>query len=173
MTWLDSENHYGLVSRVIHWLMAAVLVFMLLSEWWMEALEHIAGLSGMAIHQGTGLALAALLGVRLVWRLINRGRVQPTQSWKLAARIGHLALYGLMLIIPLTGFLAAWGSGHGVDFFGLHLISPGPEMEWLEDGGEEAHEFTTTLFWFVIAGHVAAALFHQHVKGDGTLRKMA
>ena len=69
MTWLDSENHYGLVSRVIHWLMAAVLVFMLLSEWWMDALEHIAGLSGMAIHQGTGLALAALLGVRLLFQL--------------------------------------------------------------------------------------------------------
>lgn len=173
MTWLDSDNRYGLVSRAIHWLMAALLIFMLLSEVWMEAFEEIGGGSGMPLHQGIGLALGALLVLRLFWRLVNWGQIRPPERWRMAAKLGHIALYGLMLALPLTGLFSTLGSGHGLHPFGLTLIERGPEIEWMEEIGEDAHEVMANLLWFVLAGHVLAALLHHHVVGDNTLRKMA
>lgn len=173
MSWLDSDNCYGRVSRLLHWVMALLLLVMLTSEGWMEAFEHMAGNPGMQIHQSIGTLLLALLVFRLIWRRVNLGRVQPLQHWRTAARLGHLALYSLMLVIPLSGLATAWGSGHGVELFGVELLAPGRETEWLEEAGEDTHEVLASLLWLVMAGHILATLAHQHLTGDGILRRMA
>lgn len=173
MNWMDSDNRYGMVSRVIHWLMAALLILMLFSEAWMEALGDHAGEPGMAWHQSIGITLLVLLVGRLAWRALNRGKVTPPERWRTAARLGHLALYGVMLAIPLTGALTALGEGHGIELFGWGIVAPGPEIEWMEEAGEETHEVMANLLWVILAGHVLAALAHQHLLGDNTLRKMA
>jgi len=173
MTMLDSDKHYGLVSRAIHWTMAVLLLFMLSSDLWMHLYKDMTGQSAMPFHQGLGIILAVLLVFRLIWRGINMDRVQPPEHWRKAARLGHLALYALMLIIPSSGLVMAGSSGHGIDFFGVNLVAGGERIEWLKEGAEEAHELATNLLWFVVAGHVLAALAHQYFLGDGTLRRMA
>ncbi|TDR56963.1 cytochrome b561 [Halomonas ventosae] len=172
MNWLDSDHRYGAVSRAIHWSMATLLILMLGTEW----LAELVGMSereAMALHKSVGLLLLGLLVFRLAWRRVNRGRLEAPEHWKVASRLGHWALYGMMVLIPATGLLAAMGSGHGVEFFGLPLISPGAEIEWLEDATEETHEVTANLLWLLIAGHVVAVLAHQLWLHDRTLKRMA
>jgi len=172
MNWLDSQQRYGAVSRLIHWSMAALLLLMLSTEW----LAEIAGLSegeAMALHKSTGVLLLGLVVLRLAWRGLNRGRTAPAEHWRLAANLGHWALYAAMLLIPVSGLLVALGSGHGVEFFGLPLIAPGAEIEWLEDAAEESHELLANLLWLLIGGHVVATLAHQFWLRDHTLKRMA
>ncbi|MFE8070795.1 cytochrome b [Marinobacteraceae bacterium S3BR75-40.1] len=174
MTLMDADNRYGAVSRLLHWLMAALLLAMLTSEWWFEAFEHTASEGTlMGWHQSVGLLIFGLMLFRIVWRGLNHGRVAPPAHWATAARLGHLALYALMILMPLSGLITSWGEGHAVHFFGTTLIAPGPEMEWLEEGGEEVHEALATVLWIMIGLHVAAALAHQYLMGDRTLRRMA
>ena len=173
MNWLDTENRYGLVSRVLHWAMALLVLLMLGSELWMEALEGLGKANLMGLHKSIGVLLLALLGLRLAWRWHNRGRLTPPAHWRLAARLGHLALYGLLLAIPLSGLLTAWGGGHGVTFFGLPLIPAGTEIEWIEEVFEETHEVLANLMWLLIGGHVLAALLHQWWLGERSLQRMA
>ncbi|RTR06319.1 cytochrome b [Halomonas nitroreducens] len=172
MSWLDTHHRYGLVSRFLHWSMAVLILFMLASEVWMEAFEHFVEANLMGLHKSIGVLLLALLAFRLAWRWFNRGRLAPPVHWRLAARLGHLALYALLLIIPISGVLAAWGSGHGVAFFGVPLLPAGSEIEWLEDAFEETHEILANLLWLVLGGHVLAALVHQWWLGERSLQRI-
>lgn len=172
MNWLDSEQRYGAVSRAIHWSMATLLILMLGTEW----LAELVGMSereAMALHKSVGVLLLGLLVFRLLWRRINHGKLEAQAHWKWAARLGHWALYGMMLLIPVSGLLVALGSGHGVEFFGLPLIASGAEIEWLEEAAEETHEVLANLLWLLIAGHVVASLAHQFWLRDHTLKRMA
>ncbi|MGJ7459043.1 cytochrome b [Halomonas sp. MA07-2] len=169
MNWLDSEQRYGVVSRLVHWAMVPLLLLMLVSDWWMDALSKS---SAMGLHKSIGLLLLGLLAFRLVWRWINRGRLAPPAHWQWAALLGHLALYGLLGLILVSGLLAAVGSGHGVAFFGLPLVPAGAEIEWLEEAFEEVHEVAANLLWLVIGGHVVAVLGHQWLFADRTLQRM-
>ena len=172
MNWLDSEQRYGAVSRALHWSMATLLLLMLGTEWLAEIVA-MSEREAMALHKSVGVLLLGLLVFRLLWRRVNHGRLEAHAHWKCAARLGHLALYAAMLVIPVSGLLVALGSGHGVEFFGLPLIAPGAEIEWLEEAAEETHEVLANLLWLLIGGHVAASLAHQFWLRDHTLKRMA
>ncbi|MGO1232255.1 MAG: cytochrome b [Marinobacter sp.] len=174
MTMMDTENRYGTVARALHWGMAVLLLLMLASEVWFEALEHsFSERSLMAWHQSLGLALFALVVLRGLWRWLNRARVEPPAHWAMMARLGHLALYALMILMPLTGLATSIGEGETVSFFGWTLVGYGPEIEWLEDSGEDLHEALANALWVMIGLHVAAALAHQYMLGDRIMKRMA
>lgn len=173
MTLMDGGDRYGLVSRGLHWIMAALLLIMLSSEVWFEAFEHTwSEYTLMAWHQSLGIAIFGLLVVRVLWRWLNRSRVAPPARWATMAKLGHRALYALMLLMPLSGLLTAAGEGDSVTFLGWTLLNAGPEVEWLEEGAEEVHETLATVFWFMIAGHVAAALAHQFLPAPRTEKEV-
>lgn len=71
---------------------------------------------------------------------------------RLAGEAGHVALYALMIALPVTGLLAWYG---GVTALAdLH-------------GG-----VLKVLLWIVIIGHVVAAFYHQFILRDGLLNRM-
>ncbi|KEF31356.1 MAG: cytochrome b [Gammaproteobacteria bacterium] len=174
MSMMDADNRYGAVSRALHWSMAILLLVNLSSEVWFEALEHRWSDSDlMAWHQTLGLTVFGLLLFRLAWRWVNRSKISMPENWARMAKIGHLALYGLMILMPLSGLATSLGEGDPVSLFGWMVFAPGPEMEWLEDAGEEIHEVLATVFWAAIGIHVAAALAHQFWLGDRVMKRMA
>lgn len=174
MTLMDADNRYGAVSRAVHWIMAVLLLAMLASEVWFEALEHsLSGASLMAWHQSLGLAIFGLVIFRGLWRWLNRSRLSPPVHWATMARLGHIALYALMILMPLSGLATSIGEGDPVTFFGWTIFGRGPEVEWLEDNGEEVHEVLANVLWVMIGVHVAAALAHQYLLGDRIMKRMA
>ena len=70
------------------------------------------------MHLSFGISIAVVVLLRIVWRCLNRPPpLEPgTRLEHLAAHAAHFALYAIMIIMPLTGYL---GTGVGTDFFFL------------------------------------------------------
>ena len=103
-----------------------------------------------------------------------------------AAKLGHYALYAIMIIMPITGYL---GTGVATEFFFMFDIEKFPNTwfftQVIQDGlgisfetFEKPIDFIhkevlgAWLVWMLIAGHVIAALYHHFVRKDRTLKKM-
>lgn len=170
---MDSPERYGVTTRFIHWSMALLILGMLTTGVFKELVEHSPLEDGlMAFHKSIGIAILGLLALRLVWRRLSPAATAGSSASRLWARLGHTALYVIMLLMPLSGLMTAWGSGHGVDFFGYPLIAPGARVEWAHELGEDAHEAGQFLLWALIAGHIGAALYHRFVKRDAVMQRM-
>lgn len=84
----------------------------------------------------------------------------------------HWALYAMMVVLPVTGYLMGNADDRTVTFFGLplpRLIGPDKALGELL---EEVHEVVANAGYFLIALHSAAGLFHHYVQRDTTLARM-
>jgi cytochrome b561 len=161
----ETTNRIDRYSRgqiILHWAVVALVVVQLISHEAMEdAFEEPAlakaaiGADPMAIvHATSGIAVLVLMLLRIVLRLRFGAPALPTampQIQQVAAHASHLALYGLLLLIPLAGFLA-------VAF----------ESEDLGD----MHRTLVTLLWIMLALHIAGALYHALVRRDGVFQRI-
>lgn len=131
-----------------------------------------------ALHFMLGLSVLLMVTLRFAarWNSPKPVEAQPTnpvQTWaqRLAA-MGHLALYGFMLLMPLAGWLALSAAGKPIPFFGLELPAlMGPNKTFAHDI-KELHEIVGELGYWLIGGHVAAALGHHYVIKDGLMSRM-
>lgn len=177
LQWLDTHEGYGLLSRLLHWAMAALLGWQFLGM----ACKLILGrvpLSAFFVgtHAPLGLVLCVLIVLRLGWALINRRRRPPHAAGRLgtASRLGHLALYGLMLLVPVLALLRHYGSGRAFEPFGLPLIAATPDskLETLVRLGDALHGELAWLLLALIAGHVLMVLVHRFCWRDGVAARM-
>lgn len=126
-------------------------------------------------HKALGVTLLALVCVRLAVRLCSRTPAAlPAAAWQLrVAQATHVAMYVLLLAIPLSGWGLNSVAGQPLVWFGLFelpaLAAKNPDWRKPLD---TAHVW---LFWTLTAlvcVHVLAALHHHWIKRDGTLRRM-
>jgi cytochrome b561 len=171
----SSSEKYGLAAMTLHWIVAVLLSSALVLAWILPR-KSAPGYDGLLdLHKSVGVTVLALVVLRLLWRL--RNPVTPAAGLtaletRLSA-ITHWALYTIMLLIPLTGYLFASAEGQHLDFFGLFTAaSPlvtdrafSKPMEFLHKTGQYA------IYGFV-GLHVLAALYHHFVKRDGVLQRM-
>ena len=187
----NSKERYGLVAQVMH---AAVAVLFIAAfatvyfrQWFTEP-ESALGFAVLHLHLSTGLSILVLGGLRVWWRL--RSRTQPDElpgAWweHLSARLVHVLLYALIILMPLAGYL---GTGVPTDFFGLFIIPKfadtaafdlivanglGLTFEEWEVPVDWLHKTLGELLVLSLVGlHVAAALFHHFIRRDGALNRM-
>jgi cytochrome b561 len=100
----------------------------------------------------------------------------PTTMPKLLQMLahgGHLALYGLMIVIPLSGWLMSSAKGFQTVWFG---ILPIPDLleknKELGDLLQTVHMSLNLLFAATIVGHIGAALKHHFIDKDDILKRM-
>lgn len=177
MTWQDTPERYGLVTRTLHWLMAALFVWQFAGMAVRLTVGRAPITSFMVgTHAPVGTLLLTLLVVRVVWAFASRRRRPPYEpgALGLAARAGHVALYALMLVVPALALLRMYGSGRGFAPFGLPLFAPRPDrIEWMMAPANAVHGKFAWLLLALIAGHVLAALWHCLVRRDAVLSRMA
>lgn len=176
--WKSTAARYGLIARLLHWGMALLLLALFVLGWWATELTYYDPLYRVIpdLHRSLGVLAALLIVLRLLWRWQDR-RPEPTASmsfWEhLAARIGHALLYLLMVLLPISGYLMSTADGRAVDVFGLFeipaLLAPSSGRE--EWAGALHYYLGYGGAWLVLV-HVAAALKHQFIDRDDTLRKM-
>jgi cytochrome b561 len=172
----NTSDSFGLVSRVIHWGMAIGVLGMLVLGTRISDMQP--GLSNLwlySLHKSVGLILLALVLLRIVWHRISpppRPRGPAGGLEQRLARAAHLALYALLIAVPLSGYVASSATGIDVMLFDRWVLPPlAPVSVAWEDAGFAAHDLLTKGLMAVVLLHVAGAL-HRATRGDGTLRRM-
>ncbi len=118
----SDEQHWGGAAKTFHWLMALLIITLGCVGLYMADLPNSPDkIKIYALHKSTGLTVLALALLRLAWRLRDpRPRDVPMPAWQAAAARGvHVALYGLMLVMPLSGWLFNSAAGFPLQWFGL------------------------------------------------------
>ncbi len=158
---------YPISSRVLHWLMAILIIFMLPFGIYMTdfvAKDAPNRLEIYGLHKSLGVVVLILAFLRIVNRFIVKAPSLP-QSMpkieKILANIGHLVLYLLMILIPLSGYLMSNSAGYPVHLFAIEM--PKIIETNFENAGffKELHELSAFVMIAVLALHVIAVIKHR------------
>ena len=169
---------YDPVARAAHWLTFILVAAEFIVGWCMPEIEWGTEPTGLiGIHLVLGGSLVIVVLFRLVWRLTHAAppplsSLPGWQRW--SAGVTHLALYGLLLVMSLSGWAAAAARQWPVRAFGLFplpaIVAPEAKI-----GFELGDIHADTLSWGllgVIGLHVLAALYHRFIKRDAVLKRM-
>jgi cytochrome b561 len=166
--------HPGL--RLLHWLMAAlILVALPLGVWAAETPRGPQRSEILFFHKSIGMTVLVLAALRIVWRLIVGAPAYAEALGRLthAARSAHIGLYALMIALPVSGYLSSNGAGAVVPWFGLfsfpHLFS---KNDTLRIAAGQAHFVFAWTIAFVLAAHLGAAVWHAAIRRDSVLTRM-
>src|SRR5699024_10916357 len=124
MQLLNSSKRYGLVSVLIHWLVAVAVFGLFAVGLWMTGLSYYSEWyrTAPALHKSVGIVLFAVMLLRLLWRFFTP---QPaalsshSTAVQLLSRLGHGALYLGLFVVMISGFLISTAVGRGIIFFDL------------------------------------------------------
>ena len=177
MTRTMTHTRFSGVQRLLHWTMAAGIVAMLFIGVGMLSTIAPSYVPLVATHKTLGIALLALVFVRLVLRLVLGAPPLPASlppMMRLGAILSHWALYGLMIAMPLLGWAMMSAAAHPIVLFGgLRLPSILPQGDQLHTLLWAAHRWLAFAFFGLILLHVAAALFHALIRRDGVFEAMS
>ena len=172
----NTENHYGMVSIFLHWIMAILIIGLLIVGLYMVPLPiHPQKLRFYRWHKEFGMVALMLVVLRIAWRLSN---ITPSLAslplWeKFAARSVHYAFYVFMFALPITGWMMSSAAGFPVSFFGLFLL---PDLvspdENLRVTLIEIHQWLGYLLIATLFLHIGASLKHQIINKDDILQRM-
>lgn len=191
MNMKNTANNYGSIAVWLHWVTAALFLVSYISVYyrhWFTEEKTPENWMALHLHLSIGVTIAVVIALRIVWRIANRvPDLEPgTRLEHLAAHTAHYALYAIMIIMPITGYV---GTGVNTEYFFMFdipkfedtqlfvsLVSNGLGITFKEF--EKPVDFIhkdilgAWLVWLLILGHVLAALYHHFVRKDRTLQKM-
>ena len=171
------NTQYTRTAKSLHWLMALIIIGLVPLGLYMHELPvSPRKLQLYSWHKWAGVTVFVLLLVRVAWRLTHRPPALPAASTaleRLAAHAGHLGLYLLMLVTPVSGWLMSSAKGFQTVWFG---VLPIPDLvgkdKALGDTLAEVHEFLAWTLVALIVVHVVAALKHHFIDRDDVLVRM-
>ena len=174
----SDAQHWGSLAKIFHWTIVLLIIVQATVGLVMVDLPKKPNIIPVySFHKSVGMTILALAVLRLVWRLFDR-RPEEHPSiprWQaLGARAGHALLYGLLFLVPLSGWwfdsVSSLRPLYWFDLFKIpHLVEPDQALKEFARG---THEF---LFWVLVVvalGHAAMAFIHQFINHHGTLARM-
>lgn len=171
-------TRYTSTAIAFHWLLALLLSALLALGFYMQSLPlSPQKLQLFSWHKWAGVTIFLLAVLRLAWRLGHQPPPLPDHMGRIArlmAHGGHWLLYGLMLAIPLSGWLMSSAKGFQTVWFG---IVPLPDLVAKDrELGRLLTDVHVCLNWLLIAAaglHILAALKHHFIDRDGLLSRMS
>ncbi|MBD8879527.1 cytochrome b [Rhodanobacter sp. 7MK24] len=172
----NTTGLFALPARVLHWLMAAMILAMLFIGVGMVASVSERHAWLLRIHKPLGIAILVLAVVRLAVRLRYPPPPLPADLpmlQKLAAHASHWLLYALMIAMPLVGWAMLSAGGYPVmlsDSLRLPAIFPAGPIAFAVL--RHLHSWLAMLLFLTFLAHMAAALYHGLIRRDGVLASM-
>ena len=176
-----ANTQYHVVSRYLHWIMAFGIFLM----YWLgtrmdEVPEGDAHDFLMRLHISIGISLIVLMILRVAARWSTRIPPLPhhmSRLERLFARTGHMALYGVIVLLLATGWLEAEVSEYGTAWFGQRIPGLVPESGMIVDLAavrvvDEIHMFLADILMILVVGHVGYVIKHQWFDRQDILGRM-
>lgn len=173
----DSER-YGLVSVLVHWLVAFVIIGLFCLGLWMTSLTYYDPWyrQGPALHKSIGVLLLLVMLFRLVWRWYSPAPppLASHKDWeKGLANLVQNLLYILIFTVLMSGYLISTADGRPVEVFGLVKIPATiTSLPNQEDVAGKLHLILAIALISVAGLHVLGALKHRFIDKDDTLRRI-
>jgi len=176
---MSPAPRYAAPSRWLHWLTAALVAVIIPLGLWIKYFEpanEAFKLRLYNIHESLGVIVFVIVLIRLLNRFLNPPPSLPADTpaiIRLAAHVNHWGLYALLVLMPVTGFLATNAWGFPLSVFGV-LPLPVPLGK-----DEEIAKVLSLLHWCgaiaivsLIAAHLAGVIYHTFIRRDGLLQRM-
>lgn len=171
------EAGYSLQARVLHWLTAALVLVMIPAGITManapsgplqDFLFHL--------HRSIGVVLVPIVLYRLVYRLTHPKPALPADIpplQRLAAESVHWALYALLLVQPIVGWIATSAYRAPILVFWAFELPPiWPEDRAVSERVFVVHMTIGSVIALLLCAHIGAALFHHLIRRDAVLLRM-
>jgi len=173
----NTPDRFGLLAKSFHWLTLALLIGSFTLAFSMTGLPlSPRKLQLYSWHKWFGVTIFLVAILRLGWRLANPVPRPPATMprWqRRAAAASHAALYTLMIVMPLTGWIMSSALNLPVVYLGLiYLPSPFGVDRELGEGMLHVHRALAWALLTLVSIHVLAAFYHHTVLRDDVLRRM-
>ncbi|GAB4120533.1 MAG: cytochrome b [Wenzhouxiangellaceae bacterium] len=160
----NARTGYGRISRLNHWVAAAVVIGMLtVGLYFHDMPRGEEKLYWLHLHISVGALAWLWIMFRVFWRM-GRGfaPAMPQAAIKQhISKLVHVLLLTGILVMFISGPLTIWTGGRAIEIFGLISIpSPIPEMHDFHELLEEVHEITARVMIGLISLHVLATIMH-------------
>jgi cytochrome b561 len=170
------QSQFTVFSRLLHWIMAAMILTMLCI-----GVAMVASLADyyvlVSIHRPLGIAILIMVVIRLVNRLWHRPPPFPAtmgRAERFLATASEFTMYGLMFALPLVGWGMLSAARYPIILYGpLHLPFILPHNLMLYAVLRTTHTVLAYLFILTFLAHFGAILFHTLIVRDGILARMA
>lgn len=172
----SNTSMFTLTARVLHWLMALMILSMLFIGVGMVSSVSARHDWLLRIHKPLGIAILVLAVVRLTVRLRNPPPALPADLpmlQKLAALASHWMLYALMFALPLVGWAMLSAGGYPVMLSeSIRLPAIFSTSPFAFAVLRHAHAWLAMLLFLTFLAHMSAALYHGLIRRDGVLSSM-
>jgi cytochrome b561 len=180
-------QRYTRVAMVFHWLTAILIIVNIGLALSVDALPDSWVRPFINTHKSIGITVLGLAFLRLFWRFANPPPPLPRlyPRWeKMSAHIVHIALYILIFVLPISGWLhdSAWKNAaeNPLQLFG---IIPWPRISYVVALDPQTKEIAHNIFgaihenlgfalYALFALHVIGALKHQFLDKEPELQRM-
>jgi cytochrome b561 len=170
---------YAPSSRWLHWLTAVLVAVVIVFGIWIKYFEpanEAFKLRLYNIHESFGVIVFVLTLIRVVNRWRNPPPSLPGDTpaaVRFAARTSHMALYALLVLMPVIGFLATNAWGFPLSVFGvLPLPVPLGKDEGLAKILSFLHWCGAITIILLIGTHLMGVIYHTFIRRDGLLHRM-
>ena len=174
MRLINSLTEYGSISKIFHWLSAAVLVLQIPLGFYLVDMDFSEKrLTIESIHVILGLSIFYLTLLRLIYKLFNPtpslgNNIFPGQ--RLIAKLNHILLYLSILVITTSGALKKLFNGEMLDLF-LFDIEIKDNFE-LAEIFYDIHILSNYTLIALISLHIFAVIIHKVVFKENLLKKI-
>ena len=173
----NTEQRFGLVAKTLHWLTLALLIAAFTLAVSMVNMPFSPRkLEFYSWHKWVGVTIFLLVLLRLAWRLVNPVPEPPqsTPPWqRRASTLSHAALYAILIVMPVTGWIMSSALNLPVVYLGLvHIPSPFGVDRALGEAMKIVHLSLAIALLLLVTVHALAALYHHFILRDDVLRRM-
>jgi cytochrome b561 len=173
----NTAEKYGPIAQLFHWTIVVLVITQFALALRADDLPRGAALlKTLTLHKSIGITIFTLAVLRLLWRWVNPVPPMPSTAphWQhLAARISHIGLYALLLVMPLFGWMMSSARNFPVSWFGLFTLPDlVPANKAAYEFFHEGHEILGIVLFLLAILHAAAALKHQFIDRDDVLMRM-
>lgn len=170
---------YSTLMRVLHWVIAVIILTLIGVGWWMTGLADDDPVRGQVygLHKSFGVLVLLLVALRFVVRLASKVPPLPdtiAPGIRKLAHGTHYLLYLFMFIVPISGYVMSDAGGYPVKLFGFTMPDFFEKDKAIGGLAHELHEILPYVLLGLILLHLAGALKHRFFEKpeNDVLRRM-